>query len=96
MAGAVSSSGRSSCPQCRAVFRGGFLRCPHDGSVLSTANVDPLVGTTLAGRYVVESVIGGPPRTAGWAVGRPLQPDLPIGTAPGQRVRLVGPGGIRV
>jgi serine/threonine-protein kinase len=54
----VASHGRASCPTCRAVFRGGFLRCPHDGALLSSADVDPLVGTVLAERYQIESVIG--------------------------------------
>jgi eukaryotic-like serine/threonine-protein kinase len=55
---ATVASGRSACPQCRAVFRGGFQRCPHDGTPLSTEDRDPLVGSVLADRYLVESVIG--------------------------------------
>jgi serine/threonine-protein kinase len=54
----VASQGRASCPTCHAVFRGGFLRCPRDGALLSSADVDPLVGTVLAERYQIESVIG--------------------------------------
>jgi len=50
--------GRSSCPVCRAVFRGGFQRCPRDGAELSGADLDPLLGTVLAERYQIESVIG--------------------------------------
>jgi serine/threonine-protein kinase len=49
---------RSSCPSCRAVFRGGYQRCPHDGAVLERTDRDPLVGTVLAERYHIESVIG--------------------------------------
>jgi len=54
----TEATGRASCPQCRAVFRGGFARCPHDGTTLSTEDRDPLVGTVLAERYQIESVIG--------------------------------------
>jgi eukaryotic-like serine/threonine-protein kinase len=54
----VAASDRSSCPQCLAVFRGGFRRCPRDGAILSSEDRDPLVGTVLAERYVIESVIG--------------------------------------
>src|SRR5262245_48875651 len=46
------------CPTCQAVFRGGFLRCPRDGAELATAERDPLIGTVLAERYQIESVIG--------------------------------------
>ena len=46
------------CPTCRALFRGGFRRCPHHGDELRPADTDPLVGTTLAERYVIEGVIG--------------------------------------
>ena len=42
-----AADARSSCPQCKAVFRGGFLRCPRDGSLLSSAVEDPLVGSVL-------------------------------------------------
>ena len=49
---------RSSCPSCLAVFRGGYQRCPHDGAVLVRSDKDPLVGTVLAERYSIESVIG--------------------------------------
>ncbi|HVK73460.1 MAG TPA: serine/threonine-protein kinase [Kofleriaceae bacterium] len=48
----------AACPTCRAVFRGGFQRCPNDGSRLQAGPDDPLVGTVLAGRYQIEAVIG--------------------------------------
>jgi serine/threonine-protein kinase len=48
----------ASCPQCKAVFRGGFQRCPNDGSRLSQDSEDPLLGTVLADRYYVEGIIG--------------------------------------
>jgi len=53
-----TSDPRSSCPTCKAVFRGGFLRCPRDGSLLSTTDADPLVGTVLADRYQIEALLG--------------------------------------
>ena len=49
---------RASCPTCHAVFRGGFQRCPQDGAELAHDGIDPLVGTVLAERYQIESVIG--------------------------------------
>ncbi|MCB9561451.1 MAG: serine/threonine protein kinase [Kofleriaceae bacterium] len=49
---------RSWCPTCHAVFRGSFARCPRDGAVLDTGDDDPLVGTILAERYQIESLIG--------------------------------------
>ncbi|MBZ0232102.1 MAG: serine/threonine protein kinase, partial [Deltaproteobacteria bacterium] len=48
----------SSCPTCKAVFRGGFQRCPSDGSRLAPGGDDPLVGTVLADRYHIDAVIG--------------------------------------
>ncbi|HUQ02104.1 MAG TPA: serine/threonine-protein kinase [Kofleriaceae bacterium] len=56
--GERDTSGLSSCPTCKAVFRGGFQRCPNDGSRLTPGNEDPLVGSVLAERYYIESVIG--------------------------------------
>jgi serine/threonine-protein kinase len=54
----VSVEQRSACPQCKAVFRGGFLRCPRDGSPLHELVQDPLIDTVLADRYQIESLIG--------------------------------------
>jgi serine/threonine protein kinase len=49
---------RMVCPQCRALFRGRFARCPRDGAALQAAVLDPLVGHTFADRYVVEDLLG--------------------------------------
>lgn len=49
---------RSYCPTCRAVFRGAFRRCPSDGAALVASDVDPMIGTVLAERYLIEAVIG--------------------------------------
>ncbi len=48
----------AACPTCKAVFRGGFQRCPNDGSRLAPGADDPLVGTVLAERYQIDQVIG--------------------------------------
>ena len=49
------------CPICNTTFPGEqALFCPNDGSTLATvtARLDPLVGTTLEGKYRIESKIG--------------------------------------
>jgi len=56
--GARPKADLSSCPTCKAVFRGGFQRCPSDGSRLTPGGDDPLVGTVLAERYHIDDVIG--------------------------------------
>lgn len=45
------------CPTCKARFRGGIVTCPLDGEVL-VEPVDEYIGTTIAGRYLVEELIG--------------------------------------
>jgi len=45
------------CVNCRARFRGGSEFCPLDGGRL-VAVKDPLIGRTIAGRYVVQERIG--------------------------------------
>lgn len=45
------------CPKCDARFRGDIRICPIDGQPL-TAPSDPFIGTTVAGRYVVEELLG--------------------------------------
>jgi serine/threonine protein kinase len=46
------------CPSCRAVFRRPLRCCPADGVELALLEDDPLLGMVLAGRYLVQSVIG--------------------------------------
>ena len=43
---------------CLAAFRAAYSRCPRDGSPLTASRSDPLIGTTLADRYVVEALVG--------------------------------------
>ena len=59
-----ASDGRSEtrlrCPICLAVFRTGFDCCPVDGAQLDWWEVgdDPLVGAEIAGRYIIEALVG--------------------------------------
>ena len=46
------------CPHCKSVFRSSFARCPLDGAVLEVLQGDPLVGTVLGDRYVIEECVG--------------------------------------
>jgi tRNA A-37 threonylcarbamoyl transferase component Bud32 len=43
---------------CHAAFRSDFVCCPLDGGPLSVTHHDPLLGNVLAGRYVIEALIG--------------------------------------
>ena len=45
------------CPQCNARFSGELTACPIDGTEL-VAPSDPLIGRVIAGRYLVEELIG--------------------------------------
>ena len=49
---------RLRCPTCHGAFRGNFTRCMRDGSALVRTTEDPLVGTTLSDRYVIEALVG--------------------------------------
>jgi serine/threonine protein kinase len=49
---------RLRCPQCHAAFRGNFTRCMRDGVPLVRTADDPLIGKTLADRYVIEALVG--------------------------------------
>ncbi len=53
-----STSQRLCCPKCRAIYRSGFNRCPTDGAELTSCESDPMVGTTLVERYVIEETLG--------------------------------------
>lgn len=45
------------CPKCEARFRGDIRACPIDGEPLSAPS-DPFIGTVIAGRYLVEELLG--------------------------------------
>src|SRR5688572_27015540 len=45
------------CPKCEARFSGDIRACPIDGTALAAPS-DPFIGTTIAGRYVVEELLG--------------------------------------
>ncbi|MFO0673196.1 MAG: protein kinase [Polyangiaceae bacterium] len=45
------------CPECKLSFAAELVTCARCGGLLEEAR-DPRIGTTLAGRYVLEEVIG--------------------------------------
>jgi hypothetical protein len=49
---------RLRCPTCQAAFRVAFTRCMRDGSALIRTVDDPLIGATIADRYVIEALVG--------------------------------------
>ena len=54
----MSGEPRYGCSKCLSVFRLEFAKCPIDGSDLAKLDHDPLVGTTIADRYLVEECVG--------------------------------------
>ncbi len=48
------------CPTCAAAFRTGYDFCPSDGAALApwTDANDPLIGSEIAGRYVIDERVG--------------------------------------
>jgi hypothetical protein len=58
--GEIPAATRMRCPACLAVFRTGFDCCPVDGAAIAPCEVgfDPLLGSELAGRYIIEELVG--------------------------------------
>jgi hypothetical protein len=59
--GAQETAGRQyACTVCRVLYRSDYSRCPRDGGevVAIDPGDDPLLGATLAERYVIEELIG--------------------------------------
>lgn len=49
---------RKVCLECNRQFTGIVAACPHDNSMLVPIAQDPLIGTRLAGKYDIVSVLG--------------------------------------
>lgn len=49
---------RQICPTCSAIFGMAYDLCPNDGTILIPGGGDELLGTTLAGKYVIDECIG--------------------------------------
>lgn len=47
-----------SCPECYSEYEDSFETCPTDSTALKTIEKDPLIGSKLAGRYEIVSVVG--------------------------------------
>src|SRR5687768_2208033 len=54
----LASTARLRCPDCLAVFRTAFTFCPADGATLIQCVEEPLIGATVADRYILEELIG--------------------------------------
>ncbi len=46
------------CPECYSEFEDNLTQCPEDKIALAALDSDPLVGTRLADRYTILSIIG--------------------------------------
>lgn len=46
------------CPECYGEYQDDQTECPEDSSVLTMVDDDPLIGTKIAGRYTVLSIVG--------------------------------------
>lgn len=53
-----AKSALKSCPECFSEFEDSVDVCPTDSTKLQNVSKDPLVGTTLDDRYLIEGVIG--------------------------------------
>jgi len=49
---------RLACPVCAATFRARYAYCPADGSKLRPCTHLPFAGKIVAGRYLIESLLG--------------------------------------
>ncbi|MCB9470703.1 MAG: protein kinase [Candidatus Obscuribacterales bacterium] len=50
---------RKVCIACKQEFSADVTKCPHDGTVLTPVTSEPSVGSIIAGKYEVLSIIGG-------------------------------------
>ena len=50
---------RKVCIACKQEFSADVTKCPHDGTVLTPVSSEPSVGSIIAGKYEVLSIIGG-------------------------------------
>ncbi len=49
---------RMHCPECFAVLGIGYAHCPNDGHELARCDDEDLIGTTIAGSYVLDELVG--------------------------------------
>jgi len=54
----INDLDRKVCLECHRQFTGIVAACPHDNSMLVPVAQDPLIGTKLAGKYEILSVLG--------------------------------------
>ena len=64
MSPSAAPTSRKTCPKCGQAFGGSALYCPNDGTALETpvvgseAEVDPYLGTTIAGDVQIRALAG--------------------------------------